>query len=145
MNTLLRGGALVAALALAAPASAQTVNTMLGVGNAYVWRGVTLADQTFLQGELTVLETVASLIAQVMENARLYREVENERSTLGAVLRGAADPILLIDPHDLVLLANPAAVSRLGLRSAGSPLTHLVKQPDLLRALWAVREVAVQG
>lgn len=96
-------------------------------------------DETFLQGELTLLETVASLIAQVMENARLYREVENERSTLGAVLRGAADPILLIDPHDLVLLANPAAESRLGQHSAGSLLTNLVQQPDLLRALWAGR------
>jgi adenylate cyclase len=93
----------------------------------------------FLQGELTLLETVASLIAQVMENARLYREVENERSTLGAVLRGAADPILLIDPHDHLLLANPAAETRLGLAAAGSPLDALVQQPDLLRALWAGR------
>jgi adenylate cyclase len=93
----------------------------------------------FLQGELTLLETVASLIAQVMENARLYREVENERSTLGAVLRGAADPILLIDPHDQLLLANPAAEMRLGLGAAGSPLDALVHQPDLLRALWAGR------
>jgi adenylate cyclase len=93
----------------------------------------------FLQGELTLLETVASLIAQVIENARLYREVENERSTLGAVLRGAADPILLIDTHDQLLLANPAAEARLGLRTAGAALSSLVQQPDLLRALWAGR------
>ncbi|HWQ13780.1 MAG TPA: GAF domain-containing protein [Roseiflexaceae bacterium] len=94
------------------------------------------ADQ-FLQGELTLLETVASLIAQVMENARLYREVENERSTLGAVLRGAADPILLIDPHDQLLLANRAAEERLGLAAAGRPLAALLHQEELLRALWA--------
>ncbi|HEU5089615.1 MAG TPA: GAF domain-containing protein, partial [Roseiflexaceae bacterium] len=36
----------------------------------------------FGHGELTLLETVASLIGQVLENARLYREVEDERSTL---------------------------------------------------------------
>lgn len=105
--------------------------------------GMIIVDATsnsdaFLQGELTLLETVASLIAQVMENARLYREVENERSTLGAVLRGAADPILLIDPHDQLLLANPAAET-LGLGATGRPLTSLVQEPDLLRALWAGR------
>src|SRR5215213_2122301 len=63
--------------------------------------GLIVIDATFRialfgQAEITLLETVASLIAQVLENARLYREVADERSTLDAVLGGAADPILLI-------------------------------------------------
>ncbi|MFO7168617.1 MAG: GAF domain-containing protein [Chloroflexota bacterium] len=106
--------------------------------------GMIIVDATgrqhqFLQGELTLLETIASLLAQVMENARLYREVENERSTLRAVLRGAADPILLIDPHDRLLLANRAAEERLGLSAAGMPLKALVHQEELLRALGSGR------
>ncbi|MEN9934734.1 MAG: hypothetical protein RLZZ387_1313 [Chloroflexota bacterium] len=106
--------------------------------------GMIIVDATgradaFLQGELTLLETIASLIGQVMENARLYREVENERSTLGAVLRGAADPILLIDPRDQLLLANRAAQERLGLDAPGHPLATLVRQQNLLEALWAGR------
>jgi adenylate cyclase len=106
--------------------------------------GVVVVDATeredqFLQGELALLETVASLIAQVLENTRLYREVENERSTLGAVLRGAADPILLIDSHDRLLLANRAAEERLGVRAAGEQLFTLVHQPHLAQALAARR------
>jgi adenylate cyclase len=93
-------------------------------------------EQQFQSTDLTLLETVASLLAQVIENARLYREVEDERSTLGAVLRSAADPILLIDPHDRLLLANPAAEQRLHLIGAiGQLVDDVVDNRDLLRAL----------
>lgn len=63
--------------------------------------------------ELEMASTVASLIVQILENARLYRVVNDERSTLDAVLRGAPDPIVLIDPDARLLLANPAARERL--------------------------------
>jgi len=93
-------------------------------------------ERQFQATDLTLLETVASLLAQVIENARLYHRVEDERSTLGAVLRSAADPILLIDPHDRLLLANPAAEQRLHLTAtSGSSLDQLVENRDLLRAL----------
>lgn len=92
--------------------------------------------QQFQSTDLTLLETVASLLAQVIENARLYREVEDERSTLGAVLRSAADPILLIDPQNRLLLANPAAENRLRLTGAiGQFIDHAVDNLDLLHAL----------
>jgi adenylate cyclase len=94
----------------------------------------------FGQAEMTLLETVASLIAQVLENARLYREVADERSTLDAVLGGAADPILLIGPDERLLLANRAAHDRLGLQKGASewePISNLVSHPDLLLALGA--------
>ena len=86
--------------------------------------------------ELTLLETIASLIAQVIENARLYRTVEDERSTLNAVLDSAADPILLISPREQLLLANRAAQQRLGISGeTGQPIDALIVQPDLLQAL----------
>ncbi|NWG21889.1 MAG: GAF domain-containing protein [Chloroflexi bacterium] len=94
----------------------------------------------FQVADLALLETVASLLAQVVQNARLYREVEDERSTLGAVLRGAADPILLIDPHDRLLLANPAAERRLDLgANGGRPIDQLLNNRDVLRALDGTR------
>lgn len=90
----------------------------------------------FGHGELTLLETVASLIAQVLDNVRLYRTVVDERSTLNTVLSGAADPILLISPHERLLLANRAAEQRLGISAeAGQPIGSLIVQPDLLLAL----------
>ncbi|HJZ49191.1 MAG TPA: GAF domain-containing protein [Roseiflexaceae bacterium] len=96
----------------------------------------------FGQAEMTLLETVASLIAQVLENARLYREVADERSTLDAVLSGAADPILLIGPDERLLLANRAAHERLGLKNGTSqwqPIGDLIDHPDLLQALVSER------
>ncbi|MBC8076284.1 MAG: hypothetical protein H7Y32_09445, partial [Chloroflexales bacterium] len=80
---------------------------------------------------------VASLIAQVVENTRLYRAVEDERSMLDAVLGGAADPILLLGSHDELLLANRAAQERLGIDPGnyGLPLAELLAQPELLALL----------
>ena len=82
--------------------------------------GVLFIDATgreddFDRADLELATTVSSLIVQVIENARLYRVVADERSTLNAVLRGAADPILLIGPERELLLANPAAEERLRL------------------------------
>ncbi|RRR76122.1 MAG: GAF domain-containing protein [Candidatus Viridilinea halotolerans] len=83
----------------------------------------------FGRADLELVGTVASLIVQVIENARLYRVVADERSTLNAVLRGAADPILLVGPEHELLLANRAAEERLGLVLAqghGLPLEQQV-------------------
>ncbi|NOK61437.1 MAG: GAF domain-containing protein [Chloroflexi bacterium AL-W] len=97
-----------------------------------------ITEQTVLFGpsELKLLETVASLIAQVMENVHLYRQVTDERSTLNAVLDGAADPILLISPEEQLLLANRAAEQQFGINGTKhQAITSLIKQPDLVRAL----------
>lgn len=92
--------------------------------------------EKFGHGELTLLETIASLIAQVLENARLYRQAEDERSTLNAVLDGAADPILLIGTDEQLLMANRAAAERLRVgEQAGQPLGALIDDVGLLRAL----------
>lgn len=85
-------------------------------------------DEGFDRADLELATTVASLIVQVIENARLYRVVADERSTLNAVLRGAADPILLIGPERELVLANRAAEERLGLQlsaARGRPLRSL--------------------
>jgi adenylate cyclase len=73
------------------------------------------------RGELTLLETIASLIAQAIQNSRLYTQVESERSTVNAVLEGAADSILLIDQQEQLRLANRAAIERFGLTD---PIGH---------------------
>lgn len=77
--------------------------------------GATGREDGFGRADLELATTVASLIVQVIENARLYRVVADERSTLDAVLRGAADPILLVGPECELLLANRAAQERLNL------------------------------
>lgn len=94
--------------------------------------GVLCIDATGREGfdraDLELATTVSSLIVQVIENARLYRVVADERSTLNAVLSGAADPILLIGPDRELLLANRAAEDHLQL----SLESHHGKQLDML-------------
>jgi adenylate cyclase len=91
---------------------------------------ITLVHHTpnYFQNEhLELLRSVAAQSATALEKAQLFRVVneqndlleqlfrraEEERSTLNAVLRSAADPILMIGPQEEVLLANPAAETRL--------------------------------
>lgn len=90
-------------------------------------------DEHFDKAELEVATTIGSLIVQVIENTRLYRAVEDERTTLNAVLRSAADAIVLIGPDDELLLANSAAEERLSLYLAqdrGKPLQMLQNGRD---------------
>jgi adenylate cyclase len=121
----------IAALALAPLISAGRQIGMVAIN-------ATELIEQFGHGERALLETIASLVTQVLENARLYREVEDERSTLNTVLRGAADPILLIDRYDRLLLANRAAVERFHLADGiGHPIASLNLHEDLRVALSA--------
>ncbi len=89
--------------------------------------------ERFGKADLGLAATIASLVIQVIDNARLYRVVEEERSMLHAVLRGAADAILLIGPQNELLLANRAAEARFHLDLAanrGQPLDALRSQGD---------------
>jgi class 3 adenylate cyclase/GAF domain-containing protein/CheY-like chemotaxis protein len=65
--------------------------------------------RAFGANDEALLGTLALQIGVALANARLYRRVEAERSTLNAVLRSAADPILLVGEDGELLLANPAA------------------------------------
>ncbi len=94
-------------------------------------------EHGFGRADLELASTVASLIMQMIENARLYRVVADERSTLDAVLRGATDPILLVGPERELLLANRAAETLLGVRlseSRGRPLRATVQAGEVALA-----------
>ncbi|WP_254151081.1 GAF domain-containing protein [Candidatus Chloroploca mongolica] len=78
-----------------------------------------------------VLSAIMYQYSIALGNARLYRAVEDERSTLNAVLRSATDPILLIGPGEDLLLANRAAEEHFGLplqEHYGKPMHALIKQ-----------------
>ncbi len=102
---------------------------------------ITLVHHTpgyFRPSHIELLSAMAAQTAIALDNARLYREVEEERSTLDAVLRSTADPVLLVDNHDRLLLANRAATERLGLRGdANQPLDELALAADVRDALRA--------
>ena len=98
------------------------------------------SEQThaFGQNDVQLLTTLATQLGVALENARLYQQIETERSTLDAVLDGVADPILLISPDNRLLLANKAATTRLGIGDEiGQPVSAMVMNHDLLVVLAA--------
>ncbi|WP_240695844.1 GAF domain-containing protein [Candidatus Chloroploca sp. Khr17] len=85
----------------------------------------------FGSNDEAVLSAIMYQYSIALGNAHLYRAVEDERSTLNAVLRSATDPILLLGPDEDLLLANRAAEEHFGLplqEHYGKPMHALVEQ-----------------
>jgi len=66
-------------------------------------------DHYFNMEHLLLLQAIASQAAIAIENASLYSNVAHEQQRLAAVLRNAADAILMFDPQGRLSLLNPAA------------------------------------
>jgi signal transduction histidine kinase len=62
----------------------------------------------FQESDRVMLETLASQVASALERIRLFESVEQEKNRLGAVLRAAADALLVFDPNGRLQLINPA-------------------------------------
>jgi len=58
---------------------------------------------------LLLLQAIASQAAIALENARLYTDVAQEQRKMEAVLKSAADAILMFDAEERLALLNPAA------------------------------------
>lgn len=92
----------------------------------------------FGSNDVQLLTTLATQLGVALENARLYQQIDTERSTLDAVLHGAADPILLISPDNRLLLANHAATARLEIGNGiGRSISSVITNPDVLAMLTA--------
>lgn len=63
----------------------------------------------FQESDRVLLETLAGQMGAAFERIRLFESVESEQKRLSAVLRAAADAILLLDAKGIVQLLNPAA------------------------------------
>ena len=55
------------------------------------------------------MSLIASQIAASVENATLFRQVEQERARLAAILASSTDAILVVDYQGRIVLDNPAA------------------------------------
>ena len=82
----------------------------------------------FDENDVRLANIYADLAAVAIDNARFYREAEDERGKLAAILGDTTDAVVVVDHYDRVLLINPAAEQYLGVRSAeltGKPLSAL--------------------
>ncbi|MBN1303833.1 MAG: HAMP domain-containing protein [Anaerolineales bacterium] len=72
----------------------------------------------FSDAEIRFMTTLAGQAALAAANAYLFMSVEVSRKQLEAILSSTPDPVLVTDPQNNLLLANPAAGKVLGLRSS---------------------------
>ncbi|HLF03535.1 MAG TPA: ATP-binding protein, partial [Anaerolineales bacterium] len=93
--------------------------------------------QHFQESDRVVLENLASQIAAALERIQLFESVEQEQQRLNAVLRAAADAILVLDAKGNVLLFNPAARQLFTdvETKVGAPLSVGGGYDDLIQAL----------
>ncbi|GHO55249.1 ATP-binding protein [Ktedonobacter robiniae] len=76
--------------------------------------------------DLTLAEEVGRRIGLALENARLYREVQQSRDQFDIILQGVADGIIVYIPDNRVLYANEVAAQMSGAAS----VHELLDQPD---------------
>jgi len=62
----------------------------------------------FQESDRVVLETLSAQIASAFERIQSFETVEQEQRRLAAVLRSAADAILVLDEQGNLILSNPA-------------------------------------
>ncbi len=94
--------------------------------------------QTFPAESVRYLETLAGQAALAAANARLYLNARIGRQRMEAILAATPDPVLVSDQGDRLLLANPAAMSLLGIEHLpvqGSRVDQVIEAPDLLALL----------
>jgi signal transduction histidine kinase len=69
---------------------------------------VSLRANAFHESDRVLMETLASQIGIVLERIGLFESVENEQKRLTAVLRAAADAILVLSREGSLQIINPA-------------------------------------
>ncbi len=92
----------------------------------------------FDENDLSLLNAIAGQAAIALENARLFKETEQERIKLSAIINATQDAVLVISPQNKVLLLNPSAQEILGLNGQpweGLSVSELTDNGELLKLL----------
>lgn len=90
----------------------------------------------FKTSDLLLLNAIAGQSAIALENARLFKETEQERRKLSAIINSTQDAVLVTTPQNETLLLNPAAQEMLKLNGhpwQDQPLSELTTNSDLLK------------
>ncbi|MDM8529468.1 ATP-binding protein [Anaerolineales bacterium HSG24] len=92
---------------------------------------------------LRIFSLVASQISAVVENASLFRQVEQEGARLAAILSSSTDAILVVQRNGRVVLDNPAAWQVMGVQTSqrGQQLAECTTNQPLIDLF----ETTIQG
>lgn len=93
---------------------------------------------TFTEAERTFLAIVAGQLAVAINNGKAFETVHQSQEQLAAILSSTADPVLVIDSHESIVLLNPAAEQALSVDAAkivGRPVADAISAEPLLQLL----------
>ncbi|MCF6277988.1 MAG: ATP-binding protein [Anaerolineales bacterium] len=102
----------------------------------------------FNEADIRFINTLGGQAALAAANAHLFLSVEIARQQLASILDSTADPVLVTDHQDRLLLANPAAWQILGIVAGEDdlrPISEAIAQPELrsmMKAASTLRESA---
>ncbi len=108
-----------------------------GVTYGVLWIGYDQPRQ-FESGELTFLTIVAGQTAVAIANAYAFESARRGREQLAAILSSSADPVLVVDEQESVVLLNPAAERALGVSAhdtIGKPVGDVINAEPLVELL----------
>jgi two-component system, OmpR family, phosphate regulon sensor histidine kinase PhoR len=90
-------------------------------------------DEAFVESQLFTLSTVADFAAVALENARYYRFREAERNRLTAILKHAAEVIIITDLEDRLWLWSDTATHLFSIppTAQGQPLLSHIDNAEL--------------
>lgn len=89
----------------------------------------------FTEANLPLLTAIAGQAAIALENARLFKETEQERIKLSAIINSTQDAVLVTTPDNKTLLVNPTAQELLSLEEEPAPGIPLVELTDIKELL----------
>jgi PAS domain S-box-containing protein len=101
------------------------------VGLLFIFRGYA---GSFSQNDYMLLSSFANQAAIAVQNAQVYRQMDQERGRLNALLDSMADGILILNAENRVERCNPALS-----RMIGAPMENLQKQLHEEVIQWARR------
>jgi signal transduction histidine kinase len=92
----------------------------------------------FKRSDLALLNAIAGQAAIALENAQLFRQTEQERIKLSAIINSTQDAVLVTTLKNETILLNPAAQELLqvnGQSTQGQPISELTCNEELLKLL----------
>ncbi len=92
-------------------------------------------SDAYQSDDLWIGQALALQLSAALDAARLLAQIDDERSTLSAIIQSTVDGLLMVNSSGTVILANPAIQAILNLSPAqiiGSSLDQAITQPALL-------------
>jgi PAS domain S-box-containing protein len=111
------------------------------------------SPHAFGESEIGFMTTLASQASVFIENVQLFEATEDDRRRLAAILASTGDAVIVTDPHDRILLLNPAAEAAFDVSASealAQPASNVLTNSELVALLVeakdnVTREVELPG